>query len=96
MLNAEFLLTSLAVVLIPETGVIYTGLNGLFIGGRAGIAAAFGCTAGILPHLAAGILWLSGILHMSAMAFQVIKYMGVAYHLFLSWSMWRESGSLNL
>ena len=95
MFSAEFLLTSLIVVLIPGTGVIYTVSNGLFAGRKAGIAAALGCTAGIIPHLTAGILGLSAILHMSAMAFQVIKYAGVLYLLYLAWSMWRETGSIN-
>ncbi|MGD9163029.1 MAG: LysE family translocator [Desulfobacteraceae bacterium] len=95
MLNAEFLLTSLVVVLIPGTGVIYTVSNGLFLGRKAGIAAALGCTCGIVPHLTAGILGLSAILHMSALAFQIIKYAGVIYLLYLAWSMWRETGALN-
>ena len=95
MFSAEFLLTSLVVVLIPGTGVIYTVSNGLFISRKASIAAAFGCTAGIIPHLTASILGLSAILHMSAVAFQIIKYVGVAYLLYLAWSMWRETGSLN-
>jgi threonine/homoserine/homoserine lactone efflux protein len=92
MVSTEFLLTSLVVVLIPGTGVIYTVSNGLFLGWRASIAAAFGCTAGIIPHLTACILGLSAILHMSALAFQVIKFGGVAYLLYLAWSMWRETG----
>jgi len=95
MLSVEFLLTSLVVVLIPGTGVIYTISNGLFLGRRASIAAAFGCTAGIIPHLTASILGLSAILHMSALAFQVIKYAGIIYLLYLAWSMWRETGTLN-
>lgn len=96
MLNTEFLLTSLVVVLIPGTGVIYTVTTGLFQGRYAGIAAAVGCTAGILPHLLATILGLAAILHMSALAFQVIKYIGAAYLLYLAWSMWRDSGVLTL
>ena len=95
MLNPEFLLTSLVVVLVPGTGVIYTVSTGLFVGWRASIAAAFGCTAGILPHLSASILGLSAILHMSSLAFQVVKYAGAAYLLYLAWSMWRETGALN-
>ena len=95
MFSAEFFITSLVVVLIPGTGVIYTVSNGLFLGRRASIAAAFGCTCGIIPHLTASILGLSAILHMSALAFQVIKYAGVLYLLYLAWSMWRETGSLN-
>jgi threonine/homoserine/homoserine lactone efflux protein len=92
-LSTEFLLTSLVVVLIPGTGVIYTVSNGLFLGWRASIAAAFGCTAGIIPHLSASILGLSAILHMSALAFQTVKYAGAGYLLYLAWAMWRETGS---
>lgn len=95
MVNPEFFITSLVVVLIPGTGVIYTISNGLFLGWRASIAAAIGCTAGIIPHLSASILGLSAILHMSALAFQVVKFTGAAYLLYLAWAMWRETGSLN-
>jgi threonine/homoserine/homoserine lactone efflux protein len=95
MFSTEFLITSLVVVLIPGTGVIYTISNGLFLGWRASIAAAFGCTAGIIPHLSASILGLSAILHMSALAFQFVKFAGSAYLLYLAWTMWRETGSLN-
>ena len=94
MVSTEFLLTSLVVVLIPGTGVIYTVSNGLFLGWRASIAAAFGCTAGILPHLTACVLGLSAILHMSALAFQIMKFAGVIYLLYLAWGMWRETGMI--
>lgn len=94
MCSTEFLLTSLVVVLIPGTGVIYTISNGLFLGWRASIAAALGCTAGIIPHLSASIFGLSAILHMSALVFQVVKIAGAAYLLYLAWAMWRETGSL--
>lgn len=95
MVSTEFLLTSLVVVLIPGTGVIYTVSNGLFLGSRASVAAAFGCTAGILPHITASILGLSAILHMSSVAFQLVKYAGAAYLLYLAWAMWRETGALS-
>lgn len=94
MFSTEFLLTSLVVVLIPGTGVIYTVSTGLFMGRRASMAAAVGCTAGILPHLTASILGLAAILHMSALAFQAVKYAGVVYLLYLAWSTWRETGVL--
>jgi threonine/homoserine/homoserine lactone efflux protein len=89
----EFLLTSLVVVLVPGTGVIYTVSTGLAQRWRASIAAAFGCTAGILPHLSASILGLSAILHMSALAFQVLKVVGSLYLLYLAWSMWQDTGT---
>lgn len=94
MITTEFLLTALVVVLIPGTGVLYTVSSGLLGGWRAGIAAAIGCTAGILPHILAGILGLSALLHTSALAFRLVKYVGVGYLLYLAWSMWRETGGL--
>ena len=90
MLSTEFLVTSLIVVLIPGTGVIYTVSTGLLGHRKDSIAAAIGCTAGIIPHLMASILGLSAILNMSALAFQGIKIIGVAYLFYLAWSMWRN------
>lgn len=94
MFSTEFLITSLIVVLIPGTGVIYTVSTGLFLGWRASISAALGCTTGIVPHLSASILGLSAILHMSAVAFQCVKYAGAIYLFYLAWSMWRETGAI--
>ena len=94
MFSSEFFITSLIVVLIPGTGVIYTVSNGLFLGWRESIAAAFGCTTGIIPHLSASILGLSAIIHMSARVFQGIKFVGAIYLLYLAWGMWRETGGI--
>lgn len=95
-LSPEFLITALVVVLAPGTGVIYTLSYGLF--GRPGqsITAAIGCTFGIVPHLLASILGLAALLHTSALAFQVVKYAGVAYLLYLAWGLWRESGGISV
>ena len=93
-MSIEFLVTSLIVVLMPGPGSIYTVSTGLFRGWRASIAAAAGCTVGIIPHLLASSLGLSTLIHMSSLAFQFIKYLGAAYLLYLAWSMWRETGSL--
>jgi threonine/homoserine/homoserine lactone efflux protein len=95
MFSTEFLLTSLIVVLMPGTGVIYTVSTGLFVGRRASMAAALGCTMGIVPHLSASILGLSAILHMSAVAFQCVKFAGAGYLLYLAWAMWRETGGIS-
>ena len=96
MMSAEFFVTSLIVVLLPGTGVIYTISTGLLRGGRASLFAAFGCTLGIVPHMAASILGLAAILHASALAFQIVKFAGVAYLLYMAWSMWKETGGLSL
>ena len=96
MVSTEFLITSLIVVLIPGTGVIYTISTGLFLGGRSSLFAALGCTAGIVPHLLTCVFGLAAILHMSSVVFQFVKLMGVVYLAYLAWSMWKQSGSVAL
>lgn len=93
-MTIEFFITSMIVIIAPGTGVIYTLANGLGLGRRASIYAATGCTFGIVPHIAASILGLAAIVHTSAVAFQFLKYAGVAYLLYLAWCAWRESGAL--
>ncbi|MFL1549018.1 LysE family translocator [Pseudomonas sp. E2-15] len=90
MLSVNFFVTCLIVVLIPGTGVIFTVSTGLTAGKRASVFAALGCTAGILPHLLASVLGLSALLHTSALAFEVLKYAGVAYLLYLAYATWRD------
>ncbi|HEV3376673.1 MAG TPA: LysE family translocator [Thermoleophilaceae bacterium] len=93
-MSVEFLLTSLIVVATPGTGVVYTLAAGLARGARASVVAAAGCTLGIVPHMAAAITGLAALLHTSAVAFGVLKYLGVAYLLYLAWSTLRERGAL--
>jgi threonine/homoserine/homoserine lactone efflux protein len=95
-MSVAFLITSLIIVASPGTGVLYTLAAGLSRGRRASIVAAFGCTLGIVPHMAAAILGLSALLHTSALAFQAFKYLGVAYLLFMAWSTLRERGALKI
>lgn len=95
-MSFEFLITALVVVLIPGTGVIYTISNGLFLGRKYSFAAALGCTFGITPHLLASIFGLAALLHASAVAFEFIRYVGIAYLLYLAYGMWKESGKITL
>ena len=90
MITVEFLVTSLVVVLIPGTGVVFTVSTGLLRGRRASVFAAFGCTAGIVPHLLATVLGLAALMHTSAVAFQMLKSAGVAYLLYLAYATWRD------
>lgn len=95
-MSIEFLLTSLVVVLLPGTGVLYTLAVGLGRGFRLSVAAAFGCTLGILPAAIASIIGLAALLHASALAFQIIKYLGVAYLFYMAWNILREGGALSV
>src|SRR6202050_832203 len=93
-MSLAFLLTSLIVVASPGTGVLYTLAAPLTRGSRASVAAAFGCTLGIVPHMTAAMLGLAAVLHTSALAFSALKWCGVAYLLYMAWQALRETGAL--
>jgi len=101
-MSTEFWVTSIIVTATPGTGVLFTLAAALAGGHRAGVVAAFGCTLGVLPHMAAAVTGLAAVMHTSAVAFSVLKYAGVAYLLYLAWapsvrpapSPWRKAGLL--
>lgn len=95
-MSLQFLITAFVVVIAPGTGVIYTLAIGLGQGHRAAIYAALGCTAGIMPHLLAATLGLAAILHASSLLFQVVKFAGVAYLIYLAWQSLRAGGALSV
>jgi threonine/homoserine/homoserine lactone efflux protein len=95
-MSVEFLLTSLVVVLIPGTGVLYTVSSSISGGRRRGLIAAVGCTLGIVPHMLAAMLGLSGIMQAGSVVFEVVRWAGVAYLVFMGATMIRDAGTLTL
>ncbi|WP_423067970.1 LysE family translocator [Devosia sp. CN2-171] len=95
-MSLEFLITTLVIVASPGTGVLYTLAAGLTRGTRASLLAAFACTLGIIPHIAAAVTGLAALLHTSALAFEIIRYLGVAYLLYIAWQTLREKGALSV
>src|SRR4029077_19714968 len=93
-MSLDFLLVSLVVVVSPGIGVLYTVSTAMSRGSRAGVVAALGCTLGIVPHMLAAIAGLAALLNASAVVFQTVKYLGVAYLLYLAWSTVREKRAL--
>jgi threonine/homoserine/homoserine lactone efflux protein len=93
-MSLSFLITSLIVIVSPGTGVLYTLAAALTRGSRMSVAAAFGCTLGIVPHLLAAMLGLAAVLHTSALAFATLKWLGVAYLLYMAWQALRQRGAL--
>ncbi|MEW9806629.1 LysE family translocator [Mesorhizobium sp. ZMM04-5] len=95
-MSIEFFLTTLIIVASPGTGVVYTLAAGLSRGARASVLAAFACTLGIVPHLVAALTGLAALLHASALAFEIVKYAGVAYLLYMAWQTLRANGVLKV
>lgn len=96
MISIEFLITSFVVVLVPGTGVIFTVSTGLAQGRKASVFASLGCTVGILPHIMATVLGLAAVMHTSALAFQTLKYAGVAYLFYVAYVTWRDKSAFTI
>ena len=92
----SFLLTSFVICVSPGIGALYTMGAGLARGTRAGLLAAFACTLGTVPHAVAALTGLAAVLHASGVAFETVKYAGVAYLLWMAWSTWRDTGALHV
>lgn len=92
-MSIAFLLTALVVAVTPGTGVMYTLAAGLSHGRRASVVAAFGCTLGVVPHLAATITGLAALLHTSAVAYETVKFLGAGYLLYMAWAVLRDKGA---
>lgn len=95
-MTLEFLLITFIVVATPGIGVVYTLAEGLSRGGRASLLAAFACTLGIVPHLLAAMMGLAALLHASALAYDLVRYAGVAYLFWMAWQSLREQGALRI
>jgi len=95
-MSITFFMTSLVIVLIPGVGALFTIAAGLARGAKASLVAAFGCTLGIVPHLAAAITGTAALLRASGVAFEVIKFAGVAYLLWMAWQTWRDHSLLTV
>lgn len=93
-MSIAFLVTTLVVVATPGTGVVYTLAAGLSRGRRASVVAATGCTLGIVPHMLATITGLAALLQTSALAFEILKYLGVVYLLYMAWATLRDKDAL--
>ncbi|WP_422848480.1 LysE family translocator [Acidovorax sp. M14] len=95
-MGIEFLITSLVVVISPGPGALLTVAAGLSGGARAAAVTALGCTLGIVPHLLAAVTGLAALLHASATAFDILRYAGVTYLLYMGWATWRSPAALEV
>jgi threonine/homoserine/homoserine lactone efflux protein len=80
---ALFIVSSIALLVVPGPAVLYIVTRSLSQGRGAGLASMAGVNAGALTHTLAAALGLSAILVSSALAFSVVKYVGAAYLVFI-------------
>lgn len=95
-LTVSFITLSLVVIATPGTGAVYTVVSTLAHGLRGGLRAAVANGVCLVPHVVAVVTGLASLLHASAVAFAVVRYLGVAYLLYLAVQTWRGAGHLSL
>ena len=76
---ALFIGAALLLLVVPGPSVLYIVTQSVSHGRRAGMASVAGITTGTLVHIAAATIGLSALLASSALAFDVVKYLGAAY-----------------
>jgi len=84
-----FLVAALTLNLTPGADMTYVIARSVGQGRAAGIVSAFGISAGSLVHSVLAAIGLSALVLQSETAFQIIKYAGAAYLLYLAWKAWR-------
>lgn len=94
-MSLEFLLTTLVVVLVPGAGAIYTISHAINGGRKGAIIGAFAATLGIVPHILASILGVTAIMHLSAQAFTILKWIGAVYLIYLGITMISKNSKLS-
>lgn len=93
-MTTEFLLTSVILTLTPGPGVVFTLAASLSRGAKAGMVAALACTLGIVPHMLLALTGAAAVLSASPAAFETVRWLGVAYLLYMAWGSWTGTGAL--
>lgn len=91
MLLAQFLLTSLLIELTPGPNMGWLALLSLRRGRLAGLAAVAGIALGLAIAGAAAALGLSLLISTTPWLFQLLRFAGAAYLVYLAWEAWTDA-----
>lgn len=93
-LLVAFIGAGLLLNLTPGADFVFISASGISGGPRVGMAAAAGVNLGILVHIAMAAAGLSALLIAFPLAYDVIRYAGAAYLIFLAIQAWRSTGEI--
>jgi threonine/homoserine/homoserine lactone efflux protein len=91
-----FCATVLPLVLTPGPDIIYITTRGIAQGRRAAVVSTLGVCAGYSVHTLLAVLGLTAVLYASETLFNVVRYAGAAYLLYLGISCLRSKSPLGL
>lgn len=86
---AAFLLASVVLNLTPGADVMFASACGLSGGWRGGVAAAVGVALGTVVHVLLATVGISAVMLSIPYAYDVIRWGGAGYLLWLAWTAWR-------
>ncbi|MED4780601.1 LysE family translocator [Brevibacillus choshinensis] len=89
----SFLAVSVLLTLTPGPDILFVIAQSISNGRKAGIATAMGLTTGLIAHTTAAALGITAILYNSAFAFQLVKYAGALYLLYLAYQAIKEGAN---
>ncbi|MGH3878039.1 MAG: LysE family translocator [Actinophytocola sp.] len=90
---ALFAGTAFLLVIVPGPNMLFILSKGIISGRRAAFASAFGVELGTLVHVVGTVIGISALIAASPVAFNILKYAGAAYLLYLAWGAFRAQGS---
>lgn len=88
---ALFLLAGAALIATPGPDMVYVLTRAATQGRQAGMVALFGVIAGSFVHAAAAAFGLSQLFAYSPLAYDIVRYCGAAYLIYLAWTALRQS-----
>ncbi|MFT8212139.1 MAG: homoserine/homoserine lactone efflux protein [Symbiopectobacterium sp.] len=91
-----YLLTTLILSLSPGSGAINTMSTAISHGYRGAAASIAGLQVGLAIHIVLVGIGLGALLSQSLLAFDILKWLGAAYLIWLGIQQWRAAGSLDL
>lgn len=91
-----YLLTTLILSLSPGSGAINTMSTGISHGYRGAVASICGLQVGLSVHILLVGVGLGALISQSLLVFEILKWFGAAYLIWLGIQQWRAAGSLDL
>ncbi|HWO97099.1 MAG TPA: LysE family translocator [Bacillus sp. (in: firmicutes)] len=92
-LLGSFIIVAVVLTLSPGPDILFVMAQSMSNGKRAGMATALGLCSGITVHTMAAALGISAVLYQSNTAFQIVKYAGALYLLYMAWQAFKEGNA---
>jgi threonine/homoserine/homoserine lactone efflux protein len=90
---AMFCITVVPLILTPGPDILYITTRGIAQGRFAALISTLGVCAGYLVHTALAVAGLTALLYASEFLFELVRYVGAAYLVYLGIKAWRDRTS---